>query len=189
MSAAEFINDREPGDRKRGRRWFLIRASAAAAAGLSIAGETLKASGAAVQAEQAAPPPPQGGVQSFTAAGLQNTIANLQANPGNNALVDDKTFTVALTVEKNKAAKEFEWHEGRDHVFQILEGSTVFELGGMPKNARNIRPGEWLAPESENAVKLALDKGDMLVIPRGVPHRRTTVGSVALMLISPQGRA
>jgi mannose-6-phosphate isomerase-like protein (cupin superfamily) len=184
MSAAPFINNREPGDHERGRRWFLVRASAAAAAGLSIAGETFNAPCAAAQA---APLPPQGGVQSFTAAGLQNAIANLEASPGNNTLVDGKTFTVALTVEKNKAAKEFEWHEGRDHVFQILEGSTVFELGGTPKNARNTKPGEWLAPESENAVKLTLNKGDMLVIPRGVPHRRTTAGSVTLMLISPQG--
>ncbi len=181
MSAAQFIDIHE-----RGRRWFLVRASAAAAAGLSTASETLNPSRAAAQSA----PPPHGAVQSFTAAGLQDAIANLEANPGTNHLVDDKTFTVALTVEKNKAAKEvqeFEWHEGRDHIFQILSGSTVIEVGGTPKNAHSIRPGEWNAPESENAVKLTLNKGDMLIIPRGTPHRRTNAGSVTLMLISPQG--
>jgi mannose-6-phosphate isomerase-like protein (cupin superfamily) len=184
MSAAPVINNHERGDRERDRRWFLLRASAASAAGLSIACETFNTLGAAAQS---APTPPSGGVQSFTAAGLQNAVANIQANPGTNTLVDEITFTVALTVEKNKVPKEFEWHEGRDHIFQILDGSTVIEVGGTPKNAHSTKPGEWLAPDSENAVKLTLNKGDMLVIARGVPHRRTTAGSVTFMLISPQG--
>jgi mannose-6-phosphate isomerase-like protein (cupin superfamily) len=175
MSAAPYNTD---------RRWFLIGASAAAAAGISIATEILDPTDAAAQT---APLPSHGGVQSFTAAGLQNAIVNLEAKPGNNTIVDDKTFIVMLTVEKSKAQQEFEWHEGRDHVFQILDGSTVIEFGGTPKNAHSSKPGEWNAPESENAVKLALNKGDMLVIPRGVPHRRTTTGAVKLMLISPQG--
>lgn len=193
MSAAHFGNDYEPGDLERDdlesvdcepdRRWFLLRASAAAAS-LSIASETFNPSHAVAQTASISP---SGGVQSFTAAGLHDAIAKLEANPGNNTIVDDKTFTIALTVEKNKAAKEFEWHEGRDHVFQILEGATVIEIGGTPKNARITEPGEWLAPESQNAVKCALNKGDMLIIPRGVPHRRTTAGTVTLMLISPQG--
>jgi len=164
------------------RRWFLV--SATAAAGLSIANEAFSPS---VAAPQTAPPPPSGGVQTFTAAGLHNVIQNLEANPGNKTIVDDKTFIVMLTVEKNKAQQEFEWHEGRDHVFQIIEGSSVIEVGGTPKGAHSSKPGEWNAPESENAVRLTLNKGDMLIIPRGVPHRRTTTGAVTLMLISPQG--
>jgi mannose-6-phosphate isomerase-like protein (cupin superfamily) len=182
MTAAPSI--KEEGDRERGRRWFLVRASAAAVAGLSIAGDLLDPSRAAAQAASSSP---LSKFQSFTAAGLHDAIQTLEVNPGNSTLVDDKTFTIALTVEKNKAAKEFEWHEGRDHIFQILDGSTVIEVGGTPKNARNTKPGEWLAPASENAVPLALNAGDMLVIPRGTPHRRTTIGSVTLMLISPQG--
>jgi mannose-6-phosphate isomerase-like protein (cupin superfamily) len=167
-----------------GRRWFLV--SASAAAGLSIAGEALP--GISAEA-QAASNSPSGGFQAFTASDLHDAVASLESNPGNKTIVDDKTFTIALTVEKNKAAKEFEWHEARDHVFQILDGSTVIEVGGTPKNAHSSKPGEWNAPESADAVKVTLNKGDMLVIPRGVPHRRTTAGSVTLMLISPQGTA
>ncbi|HTW79433.1 MAG TPA: hypothetical protein VME23_07835 [Terracidiphilus sp.] len=175
MSSAQFIT---------GRRWFLVKASAAAAAGLSISGETFNPSPATAQTTSNSP---SSRFQSFTAADLHHALANLEANSGNDTLVNDTTFTVALTVEKNKAAKEFEWHEARDHVFQILDGSTVIEVGGTPRNAHSTKPGEWLAPESENAVKLALNKGDMLIIPRGTPHRRTTTGAVTLMLISPQG--
>jgi mannose-6-phosphate isomerase-like protein (cupin superfamily) len=94
-----------------------------------------------------------------------------------------------MTSEEKKSGKEFEYHEGRDHIFQILDGTTVYEVGGTPKNARNTKPGEWLAPTSEGATTLTLRKGDMLVIPRGTPHKRTTETSVTLILISAEGSA
>jgi mannose-6-phosphate isomerase-like protein (cupin superfamily) len=167
-----------------GRRWLLINGSAAAAAGLALAGELVNSHFAA---PQSLPPSSTAGFQTFIAATLQSDIAALNLAPGNNKLVNLPTFTVALTVERKKAAKEFEWHEARDHVFQIIDGSTVIEVGGTPKNAHSTGAGEWNAPESENAVTVSLNKGDILVIPRGTPHRRTTTGSVTLMLISPQG--
>jgi quercetin dioxygenase-like cupin family protein len=166
------------------RRGFLRTLPAAAAAGLALADASLFSSLAAAQ--DAAP---SGGpsYQLFTAGAVQDDAKALAASPGNNNLVDDKTFTMVLTTEKAKAGKEFEWHEGRDHIFQILEGSTVYEVGGTPKNGRNVKPGEWLAPESEGATTFTLNKGDMLVLRRGTPHRRKTAESVTLILISPQG--
>jgi ribosomal protein L16 Arg81 hydroxylase len=65
----------------------------------------------------------------------------------------------------------------------------VYQVGGTPKNGRNIRPGEWLAPESEGATTLTLKKGDMLIIPRNTPHKRSTEGTVTLTLVSPMGMA
>jgi mannose-6-phosphate isomerase-like protein (cupin superfamily) len=164
-----------------GRRWFLRAAPVAAAAGFALADVSLLAVSAAAQAS--APT-----FQVFTAEKLHDDIQALEASPGNNNLVDDKTFVIMLTTEKAKSAPEFEWHENRDHIFQILDGSTVYELGGTPKNGRNIRPGEWLAPDSEGATRVTLHKGDMLVVPRGTPHRRKTADSVTLSLISPQGK-
>jgi len=96
-------------------------------------------------------------------------------------------FSVILTVETAKNAKEFEWHEGRDHVLQIIEGSTVLEVGGTPRGAHSKGPGEWLAPVSEGATRIAMKKGDMLVIPRGTAHKRITADSVTLLLLSPMG--
>jgi mannose-6-phosphate isomerase-like protein (cupin superfamily) len=72
-------------------------------------------------------------------------------------------------------------------VLYILDGTTVCEVGGTPKGAHSTGPGEWIAPESEGAVTYKLNKGDMLVIPRGTPHKRLTEGSVTLILISPMG--
>jgi mannose-6-phosphate isomerase-like protein (cupin superfamily) len=167
-----------------GRRDFLRALPVAAAAGLAL-GDVLASPLPA--AAQAAPAGGGAAFQLFTAATLGDDAKALDANPGNNNLVDDKTFTVVLTTEKRKSAAEFEWHEGRDHIFQILDGSTVYELGGTPKGAHSKGPGEWLAPESDGATTITLGKGDMLVIRRGTPHRRRTAESVTLTLISPQG--
>jgi len=93
-------------------------------------------------------------------------------------------MTITINEESKKAAKEFEYHAHRDHVFQVLDGTTRYELGGTPKNARQTRPGEWLAPESEGATTITLNKGDMLVVPRMTPHKRTTEGTVSLLLIN-----
>jgi len=167
-----------------GRRNFLYAVPTAAAAGLALADLSFLSSLAAAQDAASAGGP---SFQVFTAETIQGDASALDASPGNNNLVDDKTFTVVLTTEKTKAGKEFEWHEGRDHIFQILDGSTVYEVGGTPKGGHSTRPGEWLAPESEGATTFTLHKGDMLVIRRGTPHKRTTKESVTFTLISPQG--
>jgi len=163
-----------------GRRNFLRTAPVAAAAGFALADASLFASSAHAQAESA------GKFQHIAAQTLAGDIQALDATPGNNNLVTSQNTLIILTVEKDKAAKEFEWHEHRDHVFQILDGDTVYELGGTPKNGRNTKPGEWLAPESEGAEKVTLRKGDLLFVPRGTPHRRTTKGSVTFTLTSSQ---
>ena len=168
------------------RRKFMGVAPVAAAAGLTLANTSMLSVYAA--GHGGAPTVPAT-IQLFTAQSILDDINALQAKPGNNNLVDGLTtpFMVALTVETAKSPKEFEWHEGRDHVLQIIDGTTVLEVGGMPKGGHSKGPGEWLAPSSEGATTLTLKKGDMLVIPRGTPHKRSTPGSVTLLLISPTG--
>jgi len=164
------------------RRNFLRTAPLAAAATLALT-ENLRAS--TLTGEAPTPEP----IQIFTAEKLAASAKALHAKPGNDNLVANKAlpFTVVLTVEEKKSAKEFEYHEGRDHVFQILEGTTTYELGGTPQNPRSTKPGEWLAPTSFGATTHTLHKGDMLIIPRGTPHKRSTETSVTFTLISSEG--
>ncbi len=161
------------------RREFLLTAPAAAVVGLALADLPLSAAGQSAS----------GGAsfQLFTAEQLQDDVKALEASPGDNNLVQGKDFKVVLTVETSKTAKEFEWHEGRDHVLLVLDGETVYQVGGTPKGAHSIGPGEWHAPEADGATTLTLKKGDMLVIPRGTLHKRSTARSVTFYLISPQG--
>jgi quercetin dioxygenase-like cupin family protein len=165
-----------------GRRKFLRTVPAGAAAGFTIANASLFAPIAAAQEQSASG---GAGFQVFTAQQIQDDVKALEASPGDNNLVQGKNFKVALTVETAKSAKEFEWHEGRDHVLLVLDGETVYEVGGTPKGAHSMGPGEWHAPEAEGATTLTLKKGDMLVIPRGTLHKRSTAGTVTFYLISP----
>jgi quercetin dioxygenase-like cupin family protein len=165
------------------RRTFLRSAPLAAAAGFCLAESMLPAQAGA----QSATPVP---FQLFTAAKLADAMKALETKPGNNNLFDNPAlpFTVVLTTETSKSAKEFEWHEGRDHILQVLEGTTLYEVGGTPQGAHNTKPGEWLAPASQGATTFTLHKGDMLLIPRDTPHKRSTTTSVTFYLISTTGK-
>jgi mannose-6-phosphate isomerase-like protein (cupin superfamily) len=183
------------------RRNFLRTAPVAAAASLALADTLLAATPAAAQAP--APPAAASGAapgadvaraavpfQYFANKTILTDADGLQASPGNVNLVDQKPglpCAIVLTVEVHKSAAEFEWHEGRDHIIQIVDGSTTYEIGGVPKNGRMTKPGEYLAPTSEGSRSLVLAKGDMLVIPRGTPHKRSTEDNCTFILISPYG--
>jgi mannose-6-phosphate isomerase-like protein (cupin superfamily) len=167
------------------RRNFLRTVPLAAAVTLSLTDKLALATDGGKSAG-AVPPEP---FQVFSAEKLAEAMKALQAKPGNDNLYEPKALplTIVMTTEEKKSGKEFEYHEGRDHIFLILDGATKYELGGTPKQAHSTKPGEWLAPASEGATSLTLKKGDMLVIPRGTPHKRSTEGSVTFYLISTTG--
>jgi len=169
-----------------GRREFLRAAPLAAVAGITLANSSFLAPMANGQGAANVGP---AGFQLFRGQEIQDDAKALVASPGNNNLVQGKNFAVVLTVETAKSAKEFEWHEGRDHILLVLDGETVYQVGGTPKGAHSIGPGEWHAPDAEGATTLTLKKGDMLVIPRGTLHKRSTAGTVTFTLISPQTAA
>src|SRR6185437_7460716 len=99
------------------RRSFLRAAPAAAAAGLVLADAPLFAL-------PAGSPPAAAAVKfkHISAAEIENDIAKAEANSGNFTLVPEKGFffNKTPTTEKTKADSEFEMHEHRDHIFQIL---------------------------------------------------------------------
>lgn len=174
-----------------GRRNFLRAAPVAAAAGVALASPSLfalPASGPTCSWDSCGMPghPPE--FQHITVGQIEHDIDKTEAKPGNINLVDEKgvSFTMVLTTEKHKGAPRFEAHAHRDHIFQILEGSTEYHVGGTPKGGVMIAPGEWRGKDVEGATRLILHKGDRLVIPRGTPHKRTTRGSVTFTLVSPE---
>jgi len=169
-----------------GRRSFLC--AAPLAAGMALADSKLFAAQAEGQTEG------QGGVwfvphayQMFTAASIADDCKALEGKSATTNLVQNKNFTIVITSETAKTAPEYEWHAGRDHIFHILEGETVYEVGGTPLKPRSVGTGEWLSTTAKDYASIHLKKGDMLVLPRGTLHRRITVDSVTLMLIAPMG--
>jgi quercetin dioxygenase-like cupin family protein len=177
--------------KKTSRRNFLATAPAAAAVGLSLSNKPMFAAaaqastGSGVDVAAAAAP-----FKMFSAKDLDADAKKLEAAPGNNNLLSPSAGIpcgVVMTTETHHSATEFEWHEGRDHIIQIIDGSTLYEVGGVPKNGRNVKPGEWLAPQAEGTKSILMGKGDMLVIPRGTIHKRSTEDTVTFFLISPSG--
>jgi mannose-6-phosphate isomerase-like protein (cupin superfamily) len=166
------------------RRNFLRTAPIAAAAGFTLADSLVAmaqvgAPGADINA--AAQP-----FKLWSAKDLDADRAALNAKPGDNRLYESKAIPeqVVLTTEKHKNATEFEWHEGRDHLLYVLDGSTVYEVGGTPTGTKVMGPGEWHATGSSGSKSMVLGKGDMLLIPRGTLHKRSTEDSVTFLLIS-----
>lgn len=162
------------------RRSFLRTASVTAAA---ISLRVSKQFGPAAAEAQGLSPEP---FQLLTAERMKAALMVLDVKPGNDNIFGTNAlpFTMALTVEKKKSDTQFEYHEDRDHLFQILDGSTTYEVGGTPQGGHTEQPGQWHAPTSVGASVITLRKGDMLLIPRGAPHKRSTENSVTFMLIS-----
>jgi quercetin dioxygenase-like cupin family protein len=176
----------EVGVKNPDRRTFVVLASAAAVSGLAAADSSRTfAQASAASGTTVAP----SAFQLITPETIRTDITTLQSVSGNIALATHNEFSVVLTTEAAHSAKEFEWHEERDHILQVIEGATVYELGGTPRDSHSPKPGEWLAPASEGATTLTLSKGDMLIIPRGTLHKRSTARSVTFLLISPSGVA
>lgn len=170
--------------KKTSRRNFLRTAPVAAAAGFTLAESLAAFAQAAPGAEVNAAAQP---IKLWTSKDLDAARAALDATPGDNRLYTSNTIPVQiiLTTEKHKSATEFEWHEGRDHIVQILDGSTLYEVGGTPTGTK-VMPGtgEWHATGSTGSKSILMVKGDMLLIPRGTLHKRSTEDSVTFLLIS-----
>jgi quercetin dioxygenase-like cupin family protein len=65
---------------------------------------------------------------------------------------------------------EVEVHEHDTDVLYVLEGSATMVTGGTPKEPRITSPGETRAGSLSGGVDRLLAKGDVMVIPNGVPH-------------------
>ena len=173
--------------KKTSRRTFLRTAPVAAVAGLTLTDRLMFAAQAGPGSDVNAAAVP---FQFFPAKTLDADAKTLQGKPGNNNLFDAKALPlqIVMTTEAHKSGTEWEWHEGRDHIVQVIDGTTLYEVGGKPTAGHiNRGPGEWLSPTAEGTKSILMGKGDMLVIPRGTLHKRSTEDSVTFILISTPG--
>jgi glc operon protein GlcG len=67
-------------------------------------------------------------------------------------------------------AGEVEIHEHDTDVFYILDGTATFVTGGKAVETRTTSPGEIRGKEITGGEEHHLVKGDVIVIPNGVPH-------------------
>ena len=68
------------------------------------------------------------------------------------------------------AAGEVEVHDKQTDVFYVVDGEATFVTGGTMVDGKVSAPGQWLGASINGGQTQHISKGDVLVIPAGVPH-------------------
>ena len=76
-----------------------------------------------------------------------------------------------------------EIHEHDTDIFYVLDGSATFVTGGTAVDPKPTAPGETRAKEMTGGEAHHLVKGDVIVIPAGVPHQFTAVTGAFLYYV------
>ena len=63
-----------------------------------------------------------------------------------------------------------EQHEKAYDIVYVTEGEAVYITGGTLKNSKQTSPGEMLGGTIEGGEEHHLKKGDVMVVPPGIPH-------------------
>ncbi|HEX8337173.1 MAG TPA: hypothetical protein VF621_10625 [Pyrinomonadaceae bacterium] len=90
---------------------------------------------------------------------------------------------VAVQHENNLPPAAAEIHDASDDVYYVLEGTATLTLGGKLESPKEVEPGEWRGPRIAGGQNFDVKKGDLIVVPRGTPHMRSTVGKDFAMIL------
>ena len=90
---------------------------------------------------------------------------------------------VAIQHEKNKAGAAAEVHDASDDVYYVLEGAATLTLGGKLDAPQEVQTGEWRGPGISGGQAFTVNKGDLIIVPRGTPHQRSTKGQDFTMIL------
>jgi mannose-6-phosphate isomerase-like protein (cupin superfamily) len=107
--------------------------------------------------------------------------------PGNKTeeLIDSAgmELRVAVQHENNRIGSAAELHDASDDVYYVLEGAATLVLGGKLDAPKEVEPGEWRSPKIIDGKAFEITKGDLVVVPRGTPHQRSTANKDFTMLL------
>jgi mannose-6-phosphate isomerase-like protein (cupin superfamily) len=90
---------------------------------------------------------------------------------------------VAVQQENNKTGAAAELHDASDDVYYVLDGSAMLVLGGKLEAPKEVEPGEWRSPRIVDGKTVEINKGDLVIVPRGTPHQRSTAGKDFTMIL------
>jgi mannose-6-phosphate isomerase-like protein (cupin superfamily) len=76
-----------------------------------------------------------------------------------------------------------EIHEHDTDIFYVTEGSATFVTGGTPVEPKATKVGEMTAKSITGGTEHHLLRGDVIVIPSGVPHQFTEVTGTFLYFV------
>jgi mannose-6-phosphate isomerase-like protein (cupin superfamily) len=65
---------------------------------------------------------------------------------------------------------QVEVHDKETDVLYVLDGEATFVFGGQMVGGKVSRPGQWLGSDITGGQTSHIAKGDVFVIPAGIPH-------------------
>ena len=65
---------------------------------------------------------------------------------------------------------QVEVHDKETDVLYIIDGAATFVTGGTMVGGKVSRPGQWLGTDITGGETRRLVKGDMIIVPAGIPH-------------------
>src|SRR5262245_56470855 len=121
----------------------------------------------------------------MSAQSLDDLQKSLQPDNKISELIDSAgmQLRVAVQHEKNKTGAPAELHDASDDVYYVLDGSATMVLGGKLDSPKEIDPGEWRSPQIIDGKTFEIKKGDLVVVPRGTPHQRSTANKDFTMIL------
>lgn len=90
---------------------------------------------------------------------------------------------VAVQHDTRRSGDLVELHDKSDDVYYVLKGEATLELGGTLDDPKEATPGEWRAKTVTGAQSVKIKQGDLVMVPRGTPHRRTVTGKGFSMIL------
>ncbi|MFH1522513.1 MAG: cupin domain-containing protein [Patescibacteria group bacterium] len=82
-----------------------------------------------------------------------------------------ETVIVSKNITGQEPAPKAEMHENYVDIFLVTEGKEELFIGGELKDKESVSSGEWLGMNLVGARKYNIEAGDIIIIPKGVPHQ------------------
>jgi len=112
---------------------------------------------------------------------------NLETQSGNKAedvvAAAGGQMRVAVFHDEKRENDLNEVHDASDDIYYVLDGEAALMLGGALVEPNEISPGEWRAKTATGGEKVAIKKGDLIIVPRGTRHQRTVTGKGFSMIL------
>ena len=68
------------------------------------------------------------------------------------------------------APGQVEVHDKETDVIYMIDGEATIVTGGTMVGGKNTAPGQWRGTEIQGGETQHLTKGDVIVVPAGIPH-------------------
>ena len=106
------------------------------------------------------------------AVNIKDFISSLpkEGKFGEKIFFNNNESILGFKIITSKEPSKSESHDNFTDVFLVQEGSEEFFIGGEIVNKELKAVGEWIGSDISGARKYIIEAGDVVIIPKGIPH-------------------